>query len=170
LDFKRVDFGLFRNLLSKVLWDIVLEDGGAQDCWFIFKDHQLEAQDCCIPTKRKCSRRARRPPWMDRELLRKLRGGKKEAYRRWKGGQVAWEEYRNVVREAGDWGRKAKAHLELNLARDIKNNRKGFYRYVANKRQTRDNMGPLRKLSAELPALDLEKAEVLNDFFASVFT
>ncbi|KFQ43546.1 hypothetical protein N333_06642, partial [Nestor notabilis] len=163
------DFGLFRNLLSKVPWDIVLEGRGAQDCWLIFKDHLLQAQECCIPARRKCGRRARRPPWMDMELLRKLRG-KKEAYRRWKRGQATWEDYRNVVREARNQVRKAKAQLELNLARDVKNNRKGFYRYVTNKRQTRDNVGPLRKLLGELGTLDLEKTEVLNDFFASVFT
>ena len=106
---------------------------------------------------------------MDKELLRKL-GGKKEAYKRWKQGQAAWEEYRDVVQEARDQVRKAKDQSELNLARDVKDNRKGFYRYIAKKRQTRDNVGPLQKPSGELATLDLEKAEVLNDFFASVFT
>uniref|UniRef100_A0A672UQA6 Reverse transcriptase domain-containing protein n=1 Tax=Strigops habroptila TaxID=2489341 RepID=A0A672UQA6_STRHB len=169
LDFKRVDFGLFRNLLSKVPWDKALEGRGTQDCWLLFKDHLLCAQEYCIPTRRKCSRRARRPPWMDKELLRKLRE-KKEAYKRWKRGQAAWEEYRDIVQEARDQVRKAEAQLELHLARDVKHNRKGFYRYRANKRQIRDNVGPLRKLSGELATMDLEKAEVLNDAFASVFT
>uniref|UniRef100_A0A8B9F277 Reverse transcriptase domain-containing protein n=1 Tax=Amazona collaria TaxID=241587 RepID=A0A8B9F277_9PSIT len=71
------------------------------------------------------------------------------------------------------WGNSPKSEqwvTELSLTRDVKDNRKGFYRYVTNKRQTRDNVGPLRKLSGELDTLDLEKAEVLNDFFASVFT
>ncbi|XP_062466520.1 uncharacterized protein LOC134159318 [Pezoporus occidentalis] len=101
LVFKRADFGLFRNLLWKVPWDIALEGRGAQDCWLIFKDHLLQAQECCIPNRRKCSRRARRPPWMDKELLRKIQM-KKEAYNKWKQGQAAWEEYRDVVWEARD--------------------------------------------------------------------
>uniref|UniRef100_A0A672UTJ2 Reverse transcriptase domain-containing protein n=1 Tax=Strigops habroptila TaxID=2489341 RepID=A0A672UTJ2_STRHB len=164
LDFKKAEFGLFRNLLSKVSWDTVLEGRGP-------KTAGRYSRITCymLKTRRKCSRRARRPPWMDKELLRKLRG-KKEAYRRWKQGQAAWEEYRSIAREARDQIRKAKAQLELSLARDVKDNRKGFYRYVANKRQTRDNVGPLRKLSGELATMDLEKAEVLNDFFASIFT
>ena len=71
---------------------------------------------------------------MNKELLDKLKH-KKEAYRGWKQGQVAWEEYREIVRAARDQVRKAK---ELNLARDIKGNKKRFYRYVGDKRKTRE--------------------------------
>lgn len=45
------------------------------------------------------------------------------------------EEYREIVQQARDRAREAKAQLEFNLARDIKDNRKGFYRYVATKRK-----------------------------------
>ncbi|GAB0185450.1 hypothetical protein GRJ2_001010300 [Grus japonensis] len=68
---------------------------------------------------------------MNKELLGKLQH-KKETYRGWKQGQVAWEEYREIVRAARDQVRKAKALIELNLARDIKGNKKNFYRYVMN--------------------------------------
>ena len=60
--------------------------------------------------------------------------------------------------------------IELNLARDVKGNKKSFYRYISDQRQTRENVGPLRKETGELVSQDTEKAEVLNDFFASVFT
>lgn len=39
--------------------------------------------------------------------------------------------------------RKAKASLEFNLVRDVKDNKKGFYRCVSNERKTRENTGPL---------------------------
>jgi len=42
----------------------------------------------------------------------------------WEEGQATWEEYRNVVRACRDVMRKAKAHLELKLARDVKNTRR----------------------------------------------
>jgi len=38
--------------------------------------------------------------------------------------------------------RKAKAQLELNLARDAKNNNKGCYRYVSQKRKVKESIPP----------------------------
>ena len=106
---------------------------------------------------------------MNKELLDKLKH-KKETYRGWKQGQVAWEKYREIVQEARDEVRKAKALIELNLARDLKGNKKSFHRYAGDKRKTRETVGPLQKETGDLVTWDMEKAEVLNDFFASVFT
>ena len=45
-----------------------------------------------------------------------------------------WEEYRGAAWLCRDVVRKAKAQLQLNLARDAKNNKKDFYRYVSQKK------------------------------------
>ncbi|GAB0203750.1 hypothetical protein GRJ2_002840600 [Grus japonensis] len=169
LDFRRAGFGLFRDLLGRIPWGKALEGRGAQDSCLIFKGCLLQAQERCIPTKRKSSKNTKRPPWMNKVLLGKVKH-KKEAYRGWKQGQVAWEEYRETVRAARAQVRKAKAQIELNLARDVKDKKKSFYRYVSDKRRTRENVGPLRNETGDLVTQDREKAEVLNDFFASVFT
>jgi len=87
----------------------------------------------------------------------------------WKEGQATWEEYRIVVRARRDVTRKAKAHLELKLARDVKNNKKGFFNYISSKTKARDNVGPLLNEAGVLVTEDAVKAELLNAFFASVF-
>jgi len=99
LDFRRTDFGLLRDLISRISWDKALEGRGAQESCLIISDHLLQDQEQCMPTKRKSGRNARRPTWMNKELLNKLKQ-KKEAYREWKQGQVAWDEYREIVRVA----------------------------------------------------------------------
>ena len=91
-------------------------------------------------------------------------------YRKWKQGCVSWEEYRAVVRVCRDRIRKAKALVELNLARDVKDNKKGFYRYIGRRRQSKESVPALPKGNGELASSDTEKAEVLNECFASVFT
>jgi len=52
----------------------------------------------------------------------------------WKQGQVACEEYRKIVQAARDQARKTKALTELKLARDVKDNKKSFHRYISDKR------------------------------------
>ncbi|KAK4831874.1 hypothetical protein QYF61_019886 [Mycteria americana] len=106
---------------------------------------------------------------MNKELSAKLKH-KKEAYRGWKQVRVTWKEYRNIVQSSRDEFRKAKAQMELNLARDVKDNKKRFYKYIADKRKTRGNVGPLLDETEDLVTQIIEKAEVLNAFFASVLT
>ncbi|GAB0186589.1 hypothetical protein GRJ2_001124200 [Grus japonensis] len=96
LNFRRADFGLFRDLLGRIPWDKALEGRGAQDSWLTFKGHLLQAQEQYIPAKRKSGKNTRKPAWMNKELLGKVKH-KKEAYRGWQQGQVAWEKYRETV-------------------------------------------------------------------------
>jgi len=66
LHFRRADFCLFRELLNGVQWDKVLRERDFQDRWLIPKDHLLQAQEQCTPTRRngkKASRPATRSSW-----------------------------------------------------------------------------------------------------------
>lgn len=64
--------------------------------------------------------------------------------------------------------RKPKAKLELNLAGDMKNNRKGFYKYSTLTRNGRSKKGyPLINNAGKMVTVG-DKAKVLNNFFTSV--
>ena len=81
----------------------------------------------------------KRQAWINRDPLVELKG-KKEMHRQWKRGQLSWEKYRDAASLCRDRVRKAKARMELNLARDAKNNKKGFYRYVSQKRKVKESV------------------------------
>ncbi|KAJ7422844.1 hypothetical protein BTVI_12165 [Pitangus sulphuratus] len=57
--------------------------------------------------------------------------------------RATWDEYKNIVRICRDATRTAKVHLELNLARDIKDNKKGFFKSISSKRKSKENLGSL---------------------------
>lgn len=44
------------------------------------------------------------------------------------------EEYRNVARVCSDAVRKTTAHLELNLAKDVRKSKTTFFEYISSKR------------------------------------
>jgi len=69
---------------------------------------------------------------MSKEIVVKAKW-KRKVYGMWKEGQATWEGYRNVVRTCREATRKVKVHLELNLARDVKDNKMGFFKYISSK-------------------------------------
>lgn len=86
---------------------------------------------------------------------------------------------RNVHTDAAercrDWIRKVKVQMEVNLAWDAKNNKTDFLIYVGQKRQAKESVPPLKYAlldneKEQLATTDVDKAEVLKKFFASVFT
>lgn len=56
LGFRRVYFGLHRDMFGGVPWDKDLEGRGAQESWVIFEGHILQVQEQCIPRKTKTGR------------------------------------------------------------------------------------------------------------------
>lgn len=73
---------------------------------------------------------------LDMDLFLRLRS-KKEIHCQWKQRQVTWGEYRDTVHMSRNGVRKAKAKLEQDLARDVRNYKKGFHKDIGQKRPRR---------------------------------
>ncbi|GAB0204436.1 mitochondrial enolase superfamily member 1 [Grus japonensis] len=160
LNFKGADFGLFRDLLGKST--TTQSPGGKRGTRKLVSIQRSPPPSSGVIYPKKEEVRQKRPEACMDKLKRK-------ATKNGKQGQVAWKEYREIVQATRDQVRKAKALRELNLAKDIKDNKKSFYRYISDKRKIRENVGLLQKEMGDLVTQDMEKAEVLNNFLASVF-
>ncbi|CAM4677035.1 unnamed protein product [Caretta caretta] len=169
LDFRKADFDSPRERMGRIPWGTNMKGKGVQESWLCFKESLLRLQGQTIPICRKNSKYGRRPAWLNGEILADLKH-KKEAYKKWKVGHMTRKEYKNIARACRNEIRRAKLHLELQLARDVKSNKKGFFRYVGNKKKAKESVGPLMNEGGNLVTEDVEKANVLNAFFTSVFT
>ena len=72
MNFKKVDFDQFRELVAQVPWESLLKGKGAQEAWTLLKMEILKAQEQAVPECHKVIRRGRRPVWMNWELLWRL--------------------------------------------------------------------------------------------------
>lgn len=90
-----------------------------------------------LPNIQEIRERGKKTRWINKDLL-SLLNGKQEIHRSWKQGQVSWNEFREVVRISRNETRKTKAHVELKLDKDVKDNKRGFFKYVNYKRKTKE--------------------------------
>ncbi|CAM2100164.1 unnamed protein product [Caretta caretta] len=165
LDFRKADFDSLRELMGRIPWENNMRGKGVPENWLYFKESLLGLQEQTILMCRKNSKYGRRPAWLNSKILADLKH-KKEPYKKWKIGQMTREEYKNIARACRSEIRKAKSHL----VGDVKSNKKGFFRYVSNKKKVKESVGPSLNEGGNRVTEDVEKANVLKAFFASVFT
>ena len=78
--------------------------------------------------------------------------------------------YKEALNLATSEIRKPKRTFENKLAGNIKNDSKSFYAYVRSKQIVRDKVGPLENNRGNIISDRFQMAEVLNEYFSSVFT
>ncbi len=80
-----------------------------------------------------------------------------------------------LTEEGGEGGgrgaesRSAKRKFEKKLADGYSGNSRPFYSYIKKKTKSRPSIGPLKDKKEKVVTEDQEMAEVLNEFFSSVF-
>ncbi|KAF7241053.1 RNA-directed DNA polymerase from mobile element jockey [Varanus komodoensis] len=105
-----------------------------------------------------------------RGIRRKRNLRKRNLRRKWVLGEIDKRVYREEEACCRKILRKAKADYELRLAKNIKSNKKGFFQHVNRKRNWRQVVGPLNKEEGDSVTDTREQAQMLNDYFVSVFS
>ena len=95
LEFRRSDFNLFRTMVERVPWEVVLEGVGAQEGWECFKEVISKVQELTVPKSVKMSQQGRRPICLNRDLWLELRN-KRKVYGLWRRRQETYEDYKYV--------------------------------------------------------------------------
>ena len=78
--------------------------------------------------------------------------------------------YRETLNLATTEIRKSKRTFEKKLPGNIINESKSLYAYVRSKQKVRDKVGPLENNRGNIISDGFQMAEVLNEYFSTVFT
>jgi Reverse transcriptase (RNA-dependent DNA polymerase)/Endonuclease-reverse transcriptase len=168
LNWRKGDFQAIRDELRTTDWDI-LHTGSLSEAWNIFKHRLTALVSRYIP--RITVKGAGRPRWLNCEL-KKLLTKKKNAWRKYRreGGSENKEAYDEIAKRLKKQIRNAKRNVEKKLAFGNDKNSRQFNNYIKSKTKSRAPVGQIKKSDGTVVTEDVEMADELNGFFASVFT
>ena len=111
------------------------------------------------------------PPWYDRNIG-KLSKDKKKAWKTYKKNPSPehWTNYTLYRNKLSHEIEAVKEKYENSIAERVKDNPKHFWKYVNSKTKSRGKIVDLMNNEGHLVSDDRGKAQLLNNFFASVFT
>ena len=168
-NFHRANWDLFR---AKVNENIIAvpADLPVLEMWYKLVEGVQSAVRVHVPIRATSTKR-RKPKWADKHcwIALKKQQNAHRAYIRHRTHESLLK-YRNKSEEASREVRRAVYNYELKLATNAKYDSKSFWSYVNSKRKCKVEIGPIRGPDGILIRENKECAEVLNEFFASVFT
>ena len=152
-------------------WNSHFQDNSIHECWGKLLQKLEEAVRKHIPTKTIHPDARTRPLWMNKEVSTKVilkqRAWRKYSATRSSEDHKIYAKFRNQVR----WqSRKATKNFEKLIAQEAKDNPKSFWAYINSKLKTKSGIAELEQPDGSLASKDIDKAEVLNNFFSGVFT
>ena len=158
-----------RNDLVKEKWSN-LDTLGVEETWTGIKTKILEMMNKHIPKTEIKDEKRTKPCWMNNKVFRRIKK-KYHAYKRYLVTKQG-KEYEKYIRERNKCAKeikKAKKKHEKNIAKDCKENPSKFWKYVNSKCKSNIGISSLKDKKGNLITSDKGRAELLNEFFTSVF-
>jgi hypothetical protein len=158
-----------RERFRDINWVDNFEGKSVEDCWTMFTEEVQNAKDSYIPERRPRPAKVV-PPWWN-SSLRQAVEKKEQLYQRflYTRRNKEYQEYTKQRNETTSKIRTAQREFERKLIYDFKSNPKPFYGYMRGKQKVRVGVSQLQKDDNTLTEDSQEAANVLNDFFKSVF-
>ena len=168
-DWSKADVNLLKENFDSIDWNLALESRDTESSWKYFKETLNQIIEKCVPMNKKRSNH--RPMWMNRTLLRLIRK-KRRCWRRYKStkSNSDFSTYKDIERETKKAISRAKKAFEKKLANKENGNSKAFNKYLKGRLGSKVCIGPLKDSDNNAVTEDQNMAEILNDYFSSVFT
>ena len=169
-DLGKGNYKNMRQELSKIQWSEV-EGGTVNEYWSYLKTSILDSMEKHIPKIQIKSNKSTKPLWMTGSVKKSV----KKKYNLYKKFLQTRKNYHHQLyiktrNKCNITIKNAKRDYEKRLSKECKSNPKYFWKYVQAKTKSNVGISPLMTDNGKLATNDEDKANTLNNFFASVFT
>ena len=176
--YNQADFNALNTTIRNFDWSCLLH-GSVHEASNLFNDIFLEMVKTCIPSK-KVTVRPDDKPWYNSEIRRTSRKRDRLKSKAIKTGKISdWNSYKKLRNKVNNQKKQAKEiffnNLELSITDFHKNDKRKFWQVVRHFVKNNDSSTTIPPLVSSSPLggnkfhfTDKEKAECLNDYFASI--
>ena len=168
LNFKRADFDRFRTEMKKVPISREIE---VEQRWLTLRNKFIEIQDDCIPKSKITPNGIKQPSWFNNDIAKAIRDRQKaHKISEREPSETSIMTHKKMCRKVDKLIRKAKMDEEDKIASIAKENPKAFFGQVSSRKPIKSSIGPLKNIEGNIISSDEGMAELLNGYFASVYT
>ena len=165
----RADFDSMHAAFYTIDWPDIMEPMNTKEAWEFFKTVLQDIIDKYVSIS--IGVQKKRNIYMSPEAFR-IKKLKRKLWKNYTLSKTdhdykAFKETRNKLRRLT---RNLRIHHEQHIVSDIGRNPKSFWRYVNSHMKTRSGIDSIRCPNGSTVTSDQEKVELLNSYFASVFT
>ena len=153
-------------------WTSMLSDLNIQDAYQLFLEKYKAAEKECVPaTESKSDDKFVKPIWMKYQTVNAI----KKKHSAWTSYLTTkhknqWDQYKTFRNQVAHLTYRDRKEFESKLAAEVKENSKAFWKYAGSSRKLKRAIPKLLKKDGTTAESDKDKAEELNQQFASVFT
>ena len=167
-NFFKTDFDAFKKYISDTEWSR-LNDLNCDEQWKFFTNVLYQGYEKYVPMQK--SKYKNKPVWLNNKCMRIIKK-KYFLYKRYKESELHYDyqKYIEIRNKTKREIRKSVKEYERKISKESKKNVKGFWKYINLKLKRSTGICNLIKPNGDITQSEEEKANVLNDFFSSVFT
>ena len=167
-NFRKADFEKLRSEVRKIERNT---DDDAETKWNSLKIKYMSVRSNCIPQRNAGADKHEQPKWFNKDIAKKI-GERQKAY--YQSKLIPTEEnikkHKQQCRNVDKSIKKAKLENEHKVAAAAKSNPKVFYAHANSRKPIKNSIGPLKDAHDNIISSDEGMADLLNEYFASVYT